>query len=139
VIVSETGEGRFTQAITAGRHHLSADEPPSVGGDNTGPTPYDLLLAGLGACTTMTLRMYANRKKLPLERATVTLTHAKVHAEDCAECETQEGKVDRIGRAIVLEGALDAQQRADLMRIADRCPVHRTLTSEVVIDTHEVA
>ena len=135
VVVQETGEGRFTQRIAAGRHPLRADEPESVGGTNTGPTPYDLVLAGLGACTSMTMRMYAARKRWPLERVTVTLHHEKIHAEDCADCETKAGKLDRIERRVAMEGDLDAEQRAKLMEIADKCPVHRTLHSEVLIET----
>lgn len=133
VAVAETGEGRFPQIIAVGSHRLRADEPESVGGFDSGPTPYDLLLAGLGACTSMTMRMYADRKKIPLERAIVRLKHDKIHAEDCAECETKEGKIDRIERRIALEGDLSEQDRAALLRIADRCPVHRTLHSEVQI------
>ncbi len=135
VVVTETGEGPFAQRITAGRHVLRADEPPSVGGKNSGPTPYDLLLAGLGACTSMTLRMYAGRKKLPLERVSVALRHEKIHAQDCADCETTEGRVDRIEREITLTGPLDAEQRRRLLEIADKCPVHRTLESEVKVVT----
>jgi len=135
VIVRETREGRFTQQIAAGRHALRADEPPSVGGGDSGPAPYDFLLAGLGACTSMTLRLYAERKKWPLERATVTLNHNRIHAEDCADCETQAGMLDRIVRSVALEGDLDAAQRQKLLEIADKCPVHRTLTHEVVIET----
>ena len=135
VLVRETRDGKFQQTIAAGPHRLLADEPLSVGGDNTGPTPYDLLLAGLGACTSMTMRMYAEHKGWPLERATVSLRHAKIHAKDCDACETTAGKVDRIDRTIRIEGDLDADQRARLMQIADRCPVHRTLHSEVAIVT----
>lgn len=135
ITVTETGEGRFTQHIAAGAHHLRADEPAAVGGNDSGFTPYDLLLAGLGACTSMTLRMYAEQKKWPLERVTVQLRHDKVHAADCAECETREGKIDRIDREISLAGNLDDAQRARLMEIADKCPVHRTLHSEVLIKT----
>jgi putative redox protein len=133
VVVTETREGKFTQAITVGPHRLRADEPVAAGGDDTAPSPYDLLLAALGACTAMTLRLYADLKKLPLDRVRVRLRHAKIHAQDCAECETKEGKIDRIERDIVLEGALDDAQRARLMDIADKCPVHRTLHSEVSI------
>jgi putative redox protein len=133
VTVAETREGRFTQEITVGRHRLRADEPVSAGGDDSGPSPYDLLLAGLGACTSMTLRMYAGRKEWPLERVTVRLRHDKIHAQDCSECETREGRIDRIEREIEIEGALDAAQRARLLEIADKCPVHRTLQSEVWI------
>ena len=135
VVVQETGAGRFTQRIAAGKHLLSADEPPSVGGGDTGPTPYDLLLAGLGACTSMTLRIYAARKKWPLERVTVTLRHEKIHAEDCADCETKEGRLDRIERRVAIAGPLDAAQRDKLLEIADKCPVHRTLEGEVVVET----
>jgi uncharacterized OsmC-like protein len=135
VRVAETGEGTFTQEVRVGRHVLRADEPEGFGGLDTGPSPYDLLLAALGACTTMTLRLYARHKSLPLERAAVTLRHEKIHAKDCAECETREGKVDRIERVIELEGALDDVQRRRMLEIADRCPVHRTLTSEVAIRT----
>lgn len=135
VVVTETREGKFTQTIRAGAHHLRADEPVAVGGNDSGPSPYDLLLAALGTCTAMTLRMYADLKQLPLERVSVRLRHDKVHAQDCAECETREGKIDRIEREIELAGALDEAQRAKLMEIADKCPVHRTLHSEVWITT----
>jgi uncharacterized OsmC-like protein len=121
--------------VTAGPHHLLADEPVAAGGEDTGPGPYDFVLAGLGACTSMTMRMYADRKSLPLERITVTLKHSKIYAEDCAECETKAGMLDQIERIIAIEGALDAAQRAKLMEIADKCPVHRTLTSEIHIVT----
>ena len=134
VVVSENGEGPYGQRITAGRHVLNADEPAPVGQD-TGPTPYDLLLAGLGACTSMTLRMYASRKQWPLESVTVTLRHSRIYAEDCADCATESGQLDRIDRVIRLEGALDAAQRRRLLEIADRCPVHRTLHSEVEVCT----
>ncbi len=138
VTVMETLEGRFTQDITAGAYHLRADEPATAGGNDSGFTPYDLLLASLGACTSMTLRMYAEQKKWPLERVTVQLRHNKIHAKDCAECETREGKIDRIEREIRLTGNLDAAQRARLMEIADKCPIHRTLHSEVLIKTRMV-
>ncbi len=130
VIVSETGEGKFTQSIAAGRHHLRADEPEEVGGNDSAPSPYDLLLAALGACTSMTLRLYAEHKKLPLERVTVRLRHAKIHARDCAECETKEGKIDRIDRVIQLDGPLSPEARQRMLEIADRCPVHQTLSRE---------
>lgn len=135
VRVAEAGEGRFAQLVTLGRHRLRADEPVAVGGDDSGPSPYDLLLAGLGACTSMTVRMYAAQKKWPLERVTVDLKHDKVHAADCAECETREGRIDRIERVLTLEGDLDEAQRARLLEIANKCPVHRTLHSEVWIPT----
>jgi putative redox protein len=135
VVVMETREGRFTQAISAGGHLITADEPESVGGLGSGPGPYDLLLAGLGACTSMTLRLYAERKKWPLERTTVELRHERVHAEDCEDCETKDGKIDRIERRLKLEGDLDDEQRRRLVEIADKCPVHRTLTSETKVET----
>lgn len=135
VVVRETGNGAFQQEVLNGPHRLLADEPPAVGGTNTGPTPYGYLLAGLGACTSMTMRMYANRKKWPLERASVTLKHDKIHAADCDDCETREGKIDLIEREIELTGPLDDEQRAKLIEIADKCPVHRTLHSEIKITT----
>src|ERR1700733_11611192 len=135
VVVRETRNGKFQQAISLGPHHMLADEPVAVGGDDTGPGPYDFVLAGLGACTSMTMRLYAERKALPLERVTVTLKHNKIHAEDCAECETKAGMLDQIDLVIGMEGALDAEQRKRLMEIADKCPVHRTLTSEIRIIT----
>ena len=135
VVVRETRNGKFQQTVSVGPHQLVADEPIAVGGDDSGPGPYDYVLAGLGACTSMTMRMYADRKSLPLERVTVTLDHSKVHAEDCAECETRTGMLDRIERVISIEGVLDTEQRSKLMEIADKCPVHRTLTSEVRIVT----
>jgi len=135
VVVRETRNSKFQQTITTGPHRLLADEPVAAGGEDTGPGPYDFLLAGLGACTSMTMRMYADRKSLPLERVTVTLKHQKIHAEDCAECETKAGMLDQIDRVIAIEGALDAEQRKKLMEIADKCPVHRTLTSEIRIVT----
>jgi uncharacterized OsmC-like protein/alpha-beta hydrolase superfamily lysophospholipase len=138
VVVAETGEGRFAQIIQAGRHTLHADEPEGVGGDDTGPGPYDLVLAGLGACTSMTLRMYAERKGLPLESVLVRLRHDKVHAKDCADCETRDGKIDEITRELTVTGDLDDEQRQRLLEIADKCPVHRTLTSEIKIRTRLV-
>jgi putative redox protein len=139
VVVTGAGEGTFPQLISAHGHALRADEPVEVGGADSGPGPYDFLLAGLGACTAMTVRMYAERKKWPLQNAHVTLRHAKIHAEDCAECETKTGKLDRIERVIRLDGPLDAEQKARLMEIADKCPVHRTLTSETRIETRMAA
>jgi len=135
VVVRETREGKFTQLIAAGRHVLRADEPVPVGGLDSGPSPYDLLLAAVGACTSMTIRAYADQKGLELERVAVELKHDKIHAADCAECETKEGKIDRIERVVRLEGALDEAQRAKLLEIANKCPVHRTLHSEVSIAT----
>jgi putative redox protein len=139
VLVRETGNGKFQQEILSGPHRFLADEPVKVGGLDSGPGPYDLLLAGLGACTSMTLRLYADNKKLPLKRVSVRLTHNKIHAEDCLTCETKEGMVDRIDRNITFEGPLDAEQRKRLLEIADKCPVHRTLKSEIEIRTFERA
>ena len=133
VRVSESGNGPFAQIVETADHTMIADEPADVGGKNTGPSPYDLLLAALGACTSMTMRMYARRKKWDVGRISVTLDHKKLHAEDCAECETEEGRVDRIDRAIRIDGDLDPEQHERLMQIALRCPVHQTLTSETVI------
>ena len=135
VLVRETREGKFTNQVFVRAHVLRADEPVAAGGLDTGPGPYDLLCASLGACTSMTLRMYADLKGIPLERVSVELQHDKIHAADCAECETREGKIDRIDRWITLEGQLDAQQRQRLLEIADKCPVHRTLHSEILVKT----
>ncbi len=138
VVVQETRKSKFNQIITVGPHHLVADEPVAAGGADAGPGPYDFLLAGLGACTSMTMRLYADRKSLPLERVTVTLKHSKIYAKDCEECETRDGMLDQIERDITMDGALDAEQRKKLMEIADKCPVHRTLTSEIRIVTKAV-
>ena len=135
VVVQETGNGKFQNTVAIGPHHLLADEPRAAGGEDTGPGPYDFLLTALGACKNMTMRLYADRKSFPLERATVTLNHSKIYARDCAECETKEGMLDQIEVAIGLDGPLDADQRQRILEIADKCPVHRTLTSEIRIVT----
>jgi putative redox protein len=135
VVVRETRASKFQQTVSIGPHRLLADEPVSAGGEDSGPGPYDFLLAGLGACTSMTMRLYADRKSLPLDHVTVSLNHSRIHAEDCAECETKAGMLDRIERVIAMEGSLDPEQRGKLMEIADKCPVHRTLTSEIQIVT----
>jgi len=135
VVVRETRAGKFQQTISIGPHRMLADEPVAAGGEDSGPGPYDYVLAGLGACTSMTMRLYADRKSLPLERTTVTLKHSKIHAQDCAECETREAMLDQIELVIGMEGNLDAEQRKRLLEIADKCPVHRTLTSEIHIVT----
>ena len=132
---TETGERGFATYVTAGGHALRADEPVDAGGTGSGPGPYDLLLSALGACTGMTLRLYADRKGWPLERIDVTLRHDRIHAGDCAECETKTGLLDRIEREITLHGPLDDEQRRKLLEIADKCPVHRTLKSEILIVT----
>jgi len=129
------GIGSLEQEVLAGRHRLVGDEPEGPDGHDAGPSPYDYLLAALGTCTSMTLTLYARRKQWPLETITVRLQHSRVYATDCAECETKEGRIDRIDREIALGGPLDDGQRARLLEIADRCPVHRTLTSEVSIRT----
>ena len=137
VVVRETGRGQFQQEVIWGPHRLIADEPTGVGGLDSGLGPYELLLASLGACTAMTLRLYAGRKHLPLKSARVRLRHSRIHAEDCAECETKSGMLDHIERVITLEGGLNDDQRSQLMEIADKCPVHRTLKSEIDIRTLE--
>ncbi|MEU4293177.1 bifunctional alpha/beta hydrolase/OsmC family protein [Kribbella sp. NPDC026596] len=135
VVVSESGDGRYAQQVVAGRHVFVADEPDAVGGNDSGPSPYGLLLAALGACTAMTARMYAERKGLPLDSTSVTLRHSRIHARDCETCATGAGLLDHVDRVVSFAGDLTDDQRARLLEIVDRCPVHRTLTSEVVIET----
>ena len=125
----------FAQEITAGRHRLIADEPVAAGGTNRGPGPYDLLLAALGACTSMTIALYARRKGWPLTGVMVRLRHSRIHADDCADCETKQGMLDRIEREIAVAGELTEEQRNKALEIANKCPVHRTLTSEINIRT----
>ncbi|PYJ37529.1 MAG: hypothetical protein DME84_07180 [Verrucomicrobia bacterium] len=132
-IVVRGGADSFKQEINAGKHRLVADEPVSAGGGDAGPDPYDYLLAALGVCTSMTVGLYARRKQIPLENIIVSLWHSRIHAKDCQECETKEGMVDRIDVEVELTGALSAEHHAALMNIAARCPVHRTLTSEINI------
>jgi len=132
VVVEEEGT-RYAQRVRSGKHAFIADEPEEKGGADRGPNPYDLLLSALGACTTITVRMYADLKKIPLKRVAVKLRHDKVPAEECADCETKEGKVDVIEQEVTLEGDLSEEQRGRLLQIAGRCPVHRTLLSEVKI------
>lgn len=134
VIVHGDAKG-FAQQISVGEHRLTADEPIAEGGTDTGPNPYDLLLSALGACTSMTIALYTRRKQWPLDSVTVALSHAKIHAEDCADCETREGLLDSIDRVITLEGNLTPEQRERLLAIANKCPVHRTLTSEIKVRT----
>lgn len=136
VVVSEAGDGKFAQLVSVGgRHAMTADEPLDHGGGDTGPSPYDLLLASLGACTSMTLRMYADHKGLALDHVAVTLSHQKIHAKDCENCESDSGRVDVIEREISVEGNLDAAERERLLEIADKCPVHKTLHGEVKVIT----
>ncbi len=136
VLVTEDNH-KFLRGLHTASHHLQADEPASIGGGNAGPTPYDLLLMSLGACTSMTLRMYANRNDMPLEDVQVRLIHERIHADDCAECENADGHIERIARRIRLSGELDDNQKERLISIADRCPVHRTLEAGPVITTVE--
>jgi putative redox protein len=131
-VIRGTGSG-FAQEIVAGQHRLKADEPLSAGGTETGPTPYEFLLAALGACTAMTVTMYARRKNWPLDAIVVRLSHSKIHAEDCFDCHTEAGFIDRIDREIELSGSLSPDERLKLFEIAEKCPVHRTLTSEIDI------
>lgn len=132
-LIARSGPNLQVQ-ISDQQHKIIADEPASAGGDNQGFDPYSLLLASLGACTVMTLRLYARQKKWDLQDVTVHLSHEKIHAEDCINCETKEGKIDRIKRRISLTGNLNSEQIERLREIARRCPVHRTLTSEIVIE-----
>lgn len=134
VVVSSTA-APFEQVITAGAHRLIGDEPVASGGGDAGPNPYDLLLAALGSCTSMTVMLYARRKQWPLERVAVRLTHARVHAEDCADCEGGKRRLERIERRLTLTGPLNDEQKSRLLDIAEKCPVHRTLTGELDIRT----
>ena len=137
VTVHGTAAG-FAQEIEIGSHELYADEPVSFGGTESGPSPYDLLLAALGSCTSMTIGFYARKRKWPLENITVSLRHSKIHAIDCEECETKEGRIDRIELDVQLTGSLTDEQRAKLIEIAGKCPFHQTLTSEINIKTRAV-
>lgn len=136
--VRESRQGKYSQEIIIGNHHLIGDEPKNSGGDDTGPSPYDFLLAALGTCTSMTLRMYADLKLIPLKNIIVRLTHQKIHAKDCNDCENNQSMVDRIERQIELQGELTKEQREKLLEIANKCPVHRTLTSKIIVDTELV-
>jgi len=137
VIVHGTAAG-FAQEIEIGSHELYADEPVSFGGTESGPSPYDLLLAALGSCTSMTIGFYARKRSWPLEKIIVSLRHSRIHAADCEDCETKEGKIDRIDLDIQLTGSLTDEQRAKLIEVAGKCPVHQTLTSEINIKTRVV-
>jgi len=131
IIVSSSGF--LKQEITAGTHQFIADEPREAGGTDAGPDPYSYLLAALGACTSMTLQLYARRKQWPLKKVTVRLNNDRIHAADCANCSTTEGMIDRIERVISLTGPLTDEQKTRLLEIADKCPLHRTITSEISI------
>jgi putative redox protein len=137
VRVAENGLGHLAQDVHAGNHRIPADEPREQGGGDTGPAPYDYLLAALGACTSMTLRMYADYKGLALRHVSVQLRHERVHAEDCENCEHKSGRLALIHRRISLQGDLSEAQRQRMLEIADRCPVHRTLKGQLEIHTRE--
>ena len=135
VVVEEAGPGQFADIVRAGRHVLTADEPFSAGGTDTGPSPYEYLLAGLGTCTTMTLRMYVKKKGWSVGRISVLVTHDRVHAQDCADCDEKDARLDRITRSIRIEADLDDERRQKLLEIANKCPVHRTQTSKITLET----
>jgi putative redox protein len=135
VIVASTGSGAFQQIMLDGRHMLHADEPITAGGGDTGPGPYELLLMALGSCTSMTVHLYAARKKWPLEQVVVSLRQERTHVQDCANCEDPGSMVHRIEKRIELIGSLDKAQQVRLLEIADHCPVHRTLTSKIEIQS----
>jgi putative redox protein len=139
VDVSETLTGRFSNEVRVGRHRLLADEPTDAGGDDAGPMPHDFVLAGLGACTSMTVRMYAERKGIPLKRVSVRLSYRKMKAADCPDCVTKEGEITEMTRDVTLEGDLTDEQRQRLIEIANKCPVHKTLSGEIKIRTHLVS
>ena len=132
-VVVHGNAASFFQQVAAGSHHLQGDEPVDVGGGDAGPGPYDYLLVALGTCTSMTIGLYARRKKWPVEEITVSLRHSRIHAKDCEDCETKEGLLDRIDLDVQLSGALTPEQHNKLMEIAGKCPVHRTLKSEIDI------
>ena len=134
-VVVQIGQTGYTTQIKAGNHSFRADEPIAVGGDDYGPGPYDLLLASLGSCTAMTLRMYADRKKWPIGNITIHMNHKKVYQEDCQNCQDKSSKVDVIERHITIQGAIDQEQKDRLLIIADKCPVHRTLHGEIQVQT----
>lgn len=137
VVVRGDAKG-FAQKVEVGRFNLVADEPVSYGGTDTGPSPYDLILAALGSCTSMTIGLYARKRDWPLENITVSLRHSKIHAKDCDDCVTKEGRIDRIEMEIHLDGALTDEQRTKLMEVAGKCPVHQTLTHEINIKTRAI-
>jgi uncharacterized OsmC-like protein len=136
-VVVQGKPNAFLQEVTVGKHHFRIDEPASIGGTDSSPDPYDYLLASLGACTSMTVGLYARKKQIPLEGVTVSLSHARIHAEDCADCETKQGMLSRIEVNVQLTGPLSEEQHARLMEIAGKCPVHRTLKSEIDIRLKE--
>lgn len=138
IVGIETASGKFQQKITVGNHSFHADEPIDFGGSDTGPSPYDLLLASLGSCTSMTIKLYADYKGIPLERVEIEVQHSRDHVSDCTNCSNDENRIDVIDRAISLYGDLTPEQRKKLLEVADKCPVHKTLENRIDIHTTEV-
>lgn len=138
IVTVETAEGKFQQRVAVGNHQWFADEPVSFGGTDTGPSPYDLLLSALGTCTSMTIKMYADRKGWPLDNVHIELEHSREHVADCDTCNNDDNRIDVIDRSITLHGNLTDEQRSRLMEIADKCPVHRTLENRIDIHSTEV-
>jgi putative redox protein len=137
-VVVRGNAARFVQEILVGPHRLTADEPASAGGSDSGPSPYELLLAALGACTSMTVGMYARRRGWPLEEVTLDLRHSRIHASDCADCEAKDTMLDTVELDVHFAGALTTEQVSSLLEIAKKCPVHRTLVSKIVVNTSSV-